>query len=411
MNNIKYMLKATLTALEPFTIGSGRDDISKFDVLLDAEQKPFIPGTSISGLYRHYLDEVCNVSELDKIFGDPYEEQVGKEKLHMQRMPSIIFYDAFPAGGFQVSLRDNVSIGDDGVAENGEKFDRQIIEAGAKFILRIEFNNEEIDEEKINELIRHLLDGISSGDMRFGYKSNRGNGSFSVSDVRFKRYDLKNELLQYLDFSWDEAGDKYDYAPCTQSRRYAFWRYDLELESFMMVRSYITDAVDPYNENKTVDSEQLTNASGKPVIPGTAWAGVFRHNFKRILTECAYPNVDEIISDIFGYVSKGESDARSSNIIFGESVLDGSHGANRTRTAIDRFTGGSAYKKLFTMRPAFCGTTRLKIWLDNRCKYKELAENLISLTVNDINEGYVTVGGEGSTGGGIFTLKEGCADE
>ncbi len=225
---------------------------------------------------------------------------------------------------------------------------------------------------------------------------------------------MNNEFDDYCNFDWDDPIAPYDgHIPCSESKKYEHFSYKLMLKSFLIIRNYVTKAVDPYNDNKTVDCEQLMNAVGQPVIPGTAWAGVFRKSFRRILSECSYDNADEIIYEIFGSKKTKNSDAWASNIIFSESVLEKAKGANRTRTAIDRFTGSAADKKLFTMRPVFGGTTTLEIRLSKKCKNKRLAENLIKLTVEDIDQGIVSVGGEASTGGGIFKLisEEGGKDE
>ncbi|GHU34189.1 hypothetical protein FACS1894105_00520 [Clostridia bacterium] len=83
-------------------------------------------------------------------------------------------------------------------------------------------------------------------------------------------------------------------------------------------------------------------------------------------------------------------------------MILGSHPLNRTRNAVDRFTGGAGDKKLFTGRPEYGGKGTLEIKLSkNICNFP-LAEKLIDICIEDMNDGFLMVGGETSTGGGLI---------
>ena len=51
-------LKGILTAKTPFMIGSGESEGSDVDILRNKLGEVFIPGTSLAGVCRDYLEEV-----------------------------------------------------------------------------------------------------------------------------------------------------------------------------------------------------------------------------------------------------------------------------------------------------------------------------------------------------------------
>lgn len=152
------------------------------------------------------------------------------------------------------------------------------------------------------------------------------------------------------------------------------------------------------------NAQSLKNAKGDAVIPGTAWAGIFRSHFATILGRISHENAEGFIKDLFGYVD-GEK-AEESKIVFDETVLEKATFIDRTRNAIDRFTGGAGDKKLFTSRYAYSGSGDLVITLKSGKYDKDLAKELIRQTVTDLNDGYVNVGGLGSVGGGLIKICE-----
>jgi len=115
-----------------------------------------------------------------------------------------------------------------------------------------------------------------------------------------------------------------------------------------------------------------------------------------------------MLRDVFGYVelTKNGKKARS-KIIFSESVLADSHQLNRTRNAIDRFTGGAGDQKQFTTRPTYKGNGIMTIKLRKDTKDFELVKSIIATCIDDMNEGFLSIGGETATGGGLLKLAEG----
>ena len=113
------------------------------------------------------------------------------------------------------------------------------------------------------------------------------------------------------------------------------------------------------------------------------------------------------MSEVFG------STEQASKIIFNESVLEGGEMMCITRNAIDRFTGGTCDKKLFTNRPVFGGTTELCVTISQTLPeaLTKKVKNLLELFVSEIKDGFVNIGSMGSVGGGIFEEIGGADNE
>ena len=394
MSEIFY-LKAELIAKSPLIIGSGIDDNTDNDILVGSDGKPYIPGTTLAGVFRHYVGDINNEGSL---FGfstvkDDYTNNKSK----------IIIYDANLINTAVISSRDGVRLDENKVAENAGKFDYEIINSGSKFELRMEINA----QTGYTEIIDDIITGLNSSQLRIGGKSNRGFGEISIENIKYKKIDIKNNPEEYINFSWKNVTDDYIVSGNT-ANKYISAQVDFLVESFLFIRNYATLAVDKNNDNKSVDAEQLLNAENKPVIPGTSWAGVFRHHINKVLDNLNSENKDECISNLFGDVVKNKNITIPSKIVFSESVIENSHQMNRTRNAIDRFTGGAGNQKLFTTRPTYGGNGTLKIMIkkDNSLNL-QFVKSLINTCIKDINDGILTVGGETSTGGGLLSIVNG----
>ena len=387
MNRI--FLKATMVCVSPIAVGSGKSEYTDSDVLVDSEGRPFIPGTTIAGVCRHYLENQGeNVGEL---FGSDKDEKSDSK---------IIFYEAFPKSETVIGQRDGVEINlDTETANDGALFNYEIVGEGSKFDLRIELNDDENNNGK--EYIKKIVNGFNNGFIRIGFKTNRGFGRVRLDQCKLAEITDINELIN---FSWDKVTEDFE-ANDDSDSKYETRSYNLTLKSFLMISDNSTLEE---KDGKLINAAQLENTSEKPVIPGTVWSGIFRHYCYKVLLEI-YKDQDhsqEIAKkkaeEILGNTEN------TSKIIFDESVISGKPMCI-TRNAIDRFTGGVCYKKLFTNRPVFGGTTTLNVIIKNtlRSEMKNLALNLLDLFINEINDGFVNIGSMGSVGGGIFKV-EGC---
>ena len=136
-----------------------------------------------------------------------------------------------------------------------------------------------------------------------------------------------------------------------------------------------------------------------PIIPGTSWAGAFRHRAKEFAA--VTDNGEKIINELFGNCDK-DGGKKKSNIYFSESYIKYYTRMNTTRNAVDRFTGGTINGALYTESVVFDGDTTLDILLPKDTE--QLTINIIAAVIADLQEGFLAVGGENSIGRGIFKI-------
>lgn len=380
----RLFLKATMVCVSPIAVGSGKSEYTDSDVLVDSEGRPFIPGTTIAGVCRHYLeDQGENVSDL---FGSDRNENSDSK---------IIFYEAFPKSETVIGQRDGVAISyDTETAKDGALFNYEIVGEGSKFDLRIELNDDENNNGK--EYIKKIVNGFNNGFIRIGFKTNRGFGRVRLNQCKLAEITDINELIN---FSWDKVTEDFE-ANDDSDSKYETHSYNLTLKSFLMISDNSTLEE---KDGELINAAQLENTSGSPVIPGTVWSGIFKHYCYKVMLEVykSQETAEDKVNKIFGDTKN------ASKIIFDESVISGKPMCI-TRNAIDRFTGGACYKKLFTNRPVFGGTTTLNVIIKNTLgsEMKNLVLNLLDLFIDEINDGFVNIGSMGSVGGGIFERLE-----
>ncbi|MCR4682710.1 MAG: hypothetical protein K5647_05170 [Clostridiales bacterium] len=384
----RLFVKADILCKSPLAVGSGRSDFTDKDVLLDANGRPFIPGATVAGVCRHYLGETAEVKSL---FGDVTRSASTDSR--------ILFYDASLEGDFVQSFRDGVRIGSGGTAEDGGKFDFEVVDFKDRkscFKLRIEVTD---CSDTDRELVIRMLSGMIAGEIRLGHKTSRGYGLVGLQNISSFTAKTVDDLLA---FSW--SGSKFEPLSVEKANSREIFSQQFDVSSFVTV-SFNATEIKKQDEDKYINSEALKNAANKPVVPGTSIAGVFRHHFQRIIVESGCKTADEAEKWLDGLFGSTEQAAK---IIFDEAVVNGSKCMLQTRNAIDRFTGGACYKKLFTNQLAFGGQLTVTVMLKNGLKKEDekLAVNLIELTMSDLADGTVNLGGLGSVGGGILKKAE-----
>ena len=398
-------LKGILTAQTPFMIGSGESEGSDVDILRSKDGDVFIPGTSLAGVCRAYLEEL-NIDTRD-VFGGVLNKEEEKES-------SIIFYDAFAKGKVSTSVRDAVRL-ERKVSKTGCKFDFEIAEPKSAFDFRIEINYPDPDIER--KICESIVSGFEKENIRIGAKTTRGFGIFALDNMKYLYLNLndKEGMERYINFNWEDVKDEFKFQD-DGSDIYISMDTKLSLDSFIFIRNYATvDRVEPDNESKFVDAATLTNKYGDVVIPGTAWAGVFRHHIEKILDKVKYENKTEFLDDLFGYQTKDDDTKDTikskSKIFFTETIIGSENVTllNRTRTAVDRFSGSALQTgALFTGRVAYKKDkdntpVNLKIKVKKDFRELELAKSLVAKCIEDLENGYLAIGGNTSIGAGIFT--------
>lgn len=374
-------------------IGDGDDEL-----LLDRENNQvIIPGTSISGAFRAFLNENNNQDDVNKMFGDDGE------------LSKIFIYDSFAAIK-GIEIRPAVKI-DSFSGTNENKFDRNFICEGQIFKVNIEiYENDEANSKKYREFLYKCLLSLDNGDIRLGAYKNSGAGVFKIISIEEREFNLndKKQLKQYALRS--KASTKKSIedlkSEIIYDSEYVTFIVEGNIETPLLIKGYSS------LDNKRADGEQLLNFNGKAVIPGSSLKGVIRAQGEKILK---YFNKDTLIDDIFGtaHNDNNENTNKASRLIAFDTVLDKYDTKRYNRIKIDRFTGGVMSGALMQDEPIM-GQIKLKIKY-KKCKCDDINNSsigLLSLIMRDIAKSNLPLGsgnniGRGRIKGNYMEVKDG----
>lgn len=412
----------------PLSVGSGEQEETDADVILDIGGKPFIPGSALAGALQAYDRQLGIQEEAGRLFGMPKNGDHGSDS---DRQSRVFCYDV-RLNNAEVGIRDGVKLDEHKTPDAKSKYEVQIIERNADFRMRIEIVEREEQlkgKRDIHEVwdadmscIQRWTRGFSTGELRIGAKSNRGLGKLKVEDVKVKKFNMERReaYLSWLEWDWDnenafeqaEAKDIEDWKKESEGQYTEhFLEVPLRIPYTMLIRTYNTAFG---KENRVPDYEMLT-VGGKgeqAVIPGSSIAGAFRSHIAKIVQKIAHlyswSEAQKKLEPFFGtWILDSETVANlcASRIIFEEMVVEGGHGLPLTRNAIDRFTGGTVEGALYEAAPWAGGTGKLHIrWKrgDEREQTDKVICGMLLWAILDLQSGILPIGGETAVGRGIF---------
>ena len=388
--------------------GGDETGIADMCLLRDADGQPFIPGASIAGAARSFLAQQSLPWEkyqkgdegqmLKQLFGGAGEEDT---------MSALIVADA-TCKNSQTSIRDGVRVDTcSGSAAEGAKFDVEVVERGAEFELGLEcIIREGIDDSddsnELEELFLALLHGFKTGDIRLGARTRRGYGRGKVAgwEIRDLQMNDPEDVMAWLrDKVWSRLASNLTPHPLpSDQRQYFCLEADFILRTSLLIRSSPSDPEAP-------DMVHLHSA-GEPVVPGTSFAGAFRHRASLIATTIGWS--ENAVSEIFGPVHEKEAkDPQeglwASRVWIEERLVKNVESRWQNRVAIDRFTGGSLQSALFNEKPVFPQESTSHLKLKLTLEEPDDAEiGLLFLTLRDFWHGHAALGGETSNGRGTL---------
>ncbi len=375
----------------PLRLSNGENEITDSELMLDGRGLPFIPGTSFAGVLRSMVSDAKLAVEL---FGSDRE-------MHCKNgaeIPSrVIVSDAVLPDGAKVRLstRDGVGINENGTAMGKAKYNFGVAETDECYTGIIELVHGEADDaaECLNELMGRLAaQGIS-----FGARTTRGYGHMNA-EIAKKSFCMPDQISEWLDFDPFEAGAFDDALLVERSsamrRSGRTIRAELEMKGSFSVRVYSSAAGE-------ADFAPLSNINGRPVIPGTSWAGVFRHHMLKLAEETGRSELKSRINELFGAADDG---IKRSSISFMETEITGGTLVTTVRTALDRFTMAPKNGALFTSAVCNGGEGMLEIRTQDHID--EALWSLLMTCLDDLNMGLLTVGGSSSIGLGIARIKQ-----
>ena len=391
--------------------GGDETGIADMCLLRDADGSPFIPAASIAGVARSFLARLNEPWEkykkgnkgegpaLKRLFGGAAEEDT---------MSALIVADAACVSEqVKTSIRDGVRVDTcSGSAAEGAKFDVEVVERGTEFELRLECiirdGDDNDDNNELEKLFLALLYGLQQGDIRLGARTRRGYGHGKVAswEIRDLKMDNPEDVMAWLrDEAWSRPVRDLTPRPLSSDQRQYFC-----LEANFILRTSLLIRSSP-SDPKAPDMVHLYSA-GEPVVPGTSFAGAFRHRASLIASTIGW--TEKAASEIFGPVHEQKAknpqeDLWASRVWIEEQLVKNVESRWQNRVAIDRFTGGSLQNALFNEKPVFPQESTSHLKLKLMLEEPDDAEiGLLFLTLRDFWNGHAALGGETSNGRGTL---------
>lgn len=420
-NNYTHIHKAELTGTleltSPLHIGSGNSEHSDMDIFLDIEDKPYIPGTSLAGVIRHFLERhTPNKDEIDSLFGKQRDNDEDGEQSR------ILFFDASVKND-KVKIRDGIRIAPEtGITEDKAKFDYQIVEPGAQFDLKIivRYSDEDLEKDVTKRYLKTIEYLLSNEQVQIGANVNNGFGKLKLIDPKYKIYEITNDINSVWSKIFKDAKKEVlSVQPISIQKN----EFSIQLTASLMGSLIIGDT-DPNSESDKTHIQ----SNGKNVITGSTLKGVIRSRINRIINTKVEKNENNFIlkHEILGFVKEefkekdknipreienilkddfGDFDARQGRLRVIEKEIANVHPEQQTRIKIDRFTGGTIESALFDSMPVFDnnGGSKVELYmvLDKKDfeKWQEAAGVLL-LVLKDLWTGMLPIGGEKNVGRG-----------
>jgi len=483
----RYLARIEIEAETPLAVGSGeRDMMTDRLVTTDVNGLPYIPGTTLAGVLRNAFSLTVNKKTINSLFGyseeDVKELNKGKKErekdngqgsrliLSSAQMVSkngkvidglqpIDFSDAFYANFQNLPIRQHVRISHKGAAEEGGKFDEQVVYKGTRFSFEMELVGNDNDKESWEKLLAEIINPV----FRLGGGTRKGFGAIKVTDFKSEALRLTDEedLNRYLEKT-SELDDKFwDNVLSSKSSRFSSssgWiKYELKLtpDDFFLFgsgfgsedgsadMSYVTEKVIDWESGEGKFTEE------KVLIPATSVKGALAHrtafHFNRIcgvfadqlkdassineLCRKGYCNFRDQQGDIFdsrnyedrlklvtiynpavrnlfGYALDNDEKEGVSrgNVLFSDIFLadkDKNKQKLLNHVAIDRFTGGAMDGALFSEEVAANKeqfTMEILVKEDVKADYLQAFE----CALNDLCTGMLPLGGGTMRGHGCF---------
>lgn len=384
----RHIARVVLEADTPLSIGSGRKNILTDSlVMTDCNGLPYIPGTSLAGIFR------SGCSDADSVFGfagksndDGYGSRIifseakmlghdGRpvDGLKTREELSDSFYDRYR----RLPVRQHVRIDGRGVAADTGKFDEQVVYKGTRFCFEVEMLSDGSESGRFEEILRMML----RKSFRVGGGTRSGFGKMKVVECRYRDFNLKDKAdfdawlsrSSSLSDQWPDGtltqilqGDSARDCGKDEPGRCRETVYSLNfspVDFFMFGSGFGDDAADmtPVKESVVEWSSGIPHfEGGRILIPATSLKGALAHrteyHFNRLKGAFADTGVDNGQGDyvktlLFGSEETGDDTSCIPGCVFFSDIIVKDAGADSERVLnhvkIDRFSGAPIDGALF----------------------------------------------------------------
>lgn len=389
VNTQIYKWCVSLKTKSPLHIGD-----SDQEIIRDQEDMPLIPGTSLAGAFRSYLETSRYKGLVKELFGqgmtyDPYN--------------GLFFSDGVCEKKPILEFRTGVSIsGKTRTAREGQLFERIFIPAGAHFKWNLTLKTDKDSAEQMLEAVDYLLHALHRGLIRLGAYKSIGGGLVMISDCQYVHYDCSEEADL---FAYINQEREYEPYPLTK---------DIYVDSVMSF--YLKGKTDTplligtssARDSDTPDVTYMRTGKGDrdPIIPGSSLKGVLRHQVEKITNILSLLNKDTYIETLFGH-SKNSSRVKSGSVQFDDTIIRDKKIEIYYRTSINPLTGSVRDGALLdeeTVSGDFDLTMNFHFTEEDEVTYTSAA--LLLFALRDLAMQRLSIGSRASIGYGFLDIEE-----
>lgn len=298
-DRIKFLARFKVETATPLGVGSGEVGlVNDRLVAKDANDLPYIPGTSLAGVVRHEMEQHTPFADkASEMFGYQLEDKgmgsrlifssaillATDNKTVLEGLRHIDRTEGYYSFFKRLPERDHVRISHKGTAVKHGKFEEELVHKGTRFVFEIELDGHEGDQE----FWKALLAVLHRPTFRIGAGTRKGFGELEVIECTERVYRLKDEsdLNAYLNQSSSlndpiEGGQS---CKSSKSKEVGWHTYDIKLNArdFFLFGSGLFQE-DVHNAPKTEsyfvwekDGPKLTEP--QLLIPATSIKGAISH--------------------------------------------------------------------------------------------------------------------------------------
>lgn len=372
----------------PLRVGAADGDLET--VLTDADGIAFVPGSSLAGAMRNWLEGSAWRGLVEALFGS-------------QKHPgSLLFSDARFTADAPRATRPRLRIcGERGSADEGGKFDVAQLSPGAKFAFTLTWLGRTLAEDEL-AATEGMLAALNSGLVRLGAQKSNGFGRVTLQ-VRKRAYDLRKADARAAWRSDEEGGDLLELPSMQAAGNVTFTLTGMADSLLVRAASveYRGDGQQSVTPNLAED--------GAPILPASSIKGAVRaraemivHSVKLVKEPKTY------IESLFGRGAEGKKDPQNKekdmgvagSVRFEDVRVSAPQKREISRIRIDRFTGGVIRGGLFTEEP-LCGEVRLRL----TAPAEPLGCALLFYALRDLGLGLYNLGSGSAIGRGYLRVE------
>lgn len=343
-----------LISESPLHIG-GEDE----EIIVDQKERPIIPGTSLAGACRSYMESSQFADLTETLFGsqDSRQPHVG-----------LIFFDSTCLGNYYYEIRPRVSIdGKTKTAERGQFFERTFLAPGTTFTTKLVLKISKDKNDEYLEAVEHMLYALHFGLIRIGAHQSIGGGQMRISDCQYVHYDCSDveQLKAYVDQT--KQREPYEFTEDMRLQSIVKFTIHAETDTPLLIGKQ-----NVHHSDKPDVTYMTTKRNGEdqPFIPGSSFKGVLRHRIERITNVLSLKNKTSYVEHLFGS-GKHSEEKRTSALRFEDIIIEQPKAKTYYRTSINPLTG----------------SVRLGAFLDEETVTGQFTAN-IYFKVNEENENF-----------------------